>query len=84
METDKERKGKTDNEYKVAHGSIERWFPKVAWGELNQAWAGLGQLLNKKEERKKIVEYSDSQLKSWSSNWRAANGRAMSLLFKSN
>jgi endonuclease III len=37
METEKERnKGKMDNEYKVARALIEGWFPKEAWGELNQ------------------------------------------------
>jgi hypothetical protein len=82
METEKERKGMTDNEYKVARASIEGWFPKVAWGELNQTWAGLGQLLNKKDARKKIAEYVDSESKSWTSIWRAADRTAMSLLLK--
>ncbi len=82
METEKERKGMTDNEYKAARASIEGWFPKVAWGELNQTWAGLGQLLNKKEARKQIAEYADSESKSWTSNWRAADRKAMSLLLK--
>jgi hypothetical protein len=80
METEKERKGMTDNENKVAVASIEGWFPKVAWGELNQTWAGLGQLLNKKDGRKKIAEYVDSESKSWTSNRRAADRTAMSLL----
>jgi hypothetical protein len=54
LETERDKKGKTDNEYEVARACIEGWFPKIAWGELNQTWAGLGQLLNKKEERKKL------------------------------
>jgi hypothetical protein len=58
METEKERKGMTDNEYKAARASIEGWFPKVAWGELNQTWASLGQLLNKKDARKKLQSMS--------------------------
>jgi endonuclease III len=82
METEKERKGKTDNEYEVARASIEGWFPKVAWGELNQTWAGLGQLLNKKDARKQIAEYVDSESKSWTSDWRAADRKAISLLLK--
>jgi hypothetical protein len=52
-ETEKEKKGKTDNECKVARASVEGWFRKVCWGELNKTWAGLGQLLDKNEERKK-------------------------------
>ena len=55
LETDKENKSKNDNEYEVARACIEGWFPKIAWGELNQTWAGLGQLLNKKEDRKKLL-----------------------------
>jgi endonuclease III len=52
MEKERERKGRKDNEYEVARAWIEGWFPKVAWGELNQTWAGLGQLLHKKDARK--------------------------------
>jgi hypothetical protein len=52
LETERGKKGKTDNQYKVARACMEGWFPKIAWSELNQTWAGLGQLLNKKEERK--------------------------------
>jgi hypothetical protein len=53
-EMEKDRKGKTANKYEVARASIEGWFPKIAWGKLNQTWDGLGQLLNKKEDRKKF------------------------------
>jgi endonuclease III len=52
LETERGKKGKTDNQYEVARACMEGWFPKIAWSELNQTWAGLGQLLNKKEERK--------------------------------
>jgi endonuclease III len=82
LETDREKKGKADNEYDVARACIEGWFPKIAWGELNQTWAGLGQLLNKKEERKKIAQFVDSQSMSWASNWRAADRNAMSVILK--
>jgi hypothetical protein len=82
LETDRERKGKIDNEYEVARACMEGWFPKIAWGELNQTWAGLGQLLNKKEDRKKIAEFVDLQSMSWTSNWRAADRKAMSLILK--
>jgi hypothetical protein len=71
LETEKERKGKTDNEYKVACALIEGWFPKVAWGELNQTWAGLGQLLAEQERCQKNsgvgrfrVKVVDQQLES--------------------
>ena len=82
LETERDKKGKTDNEYEVARACIEGWFPKIAWGELNQTWAGLGQLLNKKDERKKIAEFVDSQSMSWTSDWRAADRKAMSLILK--
>ncbi len=82
LETEREKKGKTDNEYEVARACIEGWFPKIAWGELNQTWAGLGQLLNKKEERKKIAEFVDLQSMSWTGNWRHADRKTMSLILK--
>jgi len=82
LETARDKKGKSDNEYEVARACIEGWFPKTAWGELNQTWAGLGQLLNKKEERKQIAEFVDLQSQSWTSNWRQADRKAMSLILK--
>jgi endonuclease III len=58
LETERDKKGKTDNQYKVTRACMEGWFPKIAWGELNQTWAGLGQLRNKKEERKQLPSLS--------------------------
>jgi endonuclease III len=77
LETERDKKGKTDIEYEVARACIEGWFPKIAWGELNQTWAGLGQLLNKKEERKKIAEFVDAESMSWTGNWREADRKSM-------
>jgi hypothetical protein len=65
LETESDKKGKTDNEYEVAPACIKGWFPKTAWGKLDQTWAGLGQLLNKKEERIKIAEFVDLQSMDW-------------------
>jgi endonuclease III len=82
LETERDKKGKTDIEYEVARACIEGWFPKIAWGELNQTWAGLGQLLNKKEERKRIAEFVDAESMSWTGNWREADRKSMSRILK--
>jgi endonuclease III len=82
LETERDKKGKTDIEYEVARACIEGWFPKIAWGELNQTWAGLGQLLNKKEERKKIAEFVDAESMSWTGNWRETDRKSMSKILK--
>jgi hypothetical protein len=82
LETERDKKGKTDNQYEVARACMEGWFPKIAWGELNQTWAGLGQLLNKKEERKKIAEFVDLQSMLWTGNWRSADRKAMSHILR--
>jgi hypothetical protein len=82
LETIRDKKGKTDNQYKVARACMEGWFPKIAWGELNQTWAGLGQLLNKKEEREKIAEFVDLQSMSWTGNWPSADRKAMSHILR--
>jgi hypothetical protein len=29
--------------------SIEGWFPKDKWGELNKVWSGLGQMFREKK-----------------------------------
>jgi hypothetical protein len=82
LETERDKKGKTDNQYEVARACMEGWFPKIAWGELNQIWAGLGQLLNKKEERTKIAKFVDLQSMPWTGNWQSANRKAVSHILR--
>jgi hypothetical protein len=31
--------------YEMCRASMEGWFPRDLWAEMNQTWAGLGQLL---------------------------------------
>ena len=57
-------KGKKDKEsynYEAVRAAIEGWFPYEYWAELNQTWAGLGQLLNLEESRRLIVNYIDNE-----------------------
>jgi hypothetical protein len=49
------KKGKKDDEYKLAHASIEGWFPPVFWAGLKQNCTSLGQLLQIDESRKVIL-----------------------------
>jgi hypothetical protein len=82
LETERDKKGKTDNQFEVARACMEGWFPKIAWAELNQTWAGLGQSLKKKEERKQMSEFVDLQSMSWTGNWRSADRKAMSHILR--
>jgi hypothetical protein len=33
----------------LCQASIEGWFPKDKWGELNRVWSGLGQIFREKK-----------------------------------
>lgn len=84
LNNEKEKKGKIDTEYKVAPASIEGWFPQEFWLVMNQTWAGLGQLLNKKESWKAIAEFVDAAARDcWSGQWRAEDFRCRSKIMKS-
>jgi hypothetical protein len=57
----------------LSRASIEGWFPKHLWGEMNQTWAGLGQLLNDKEAKRKMASYVDAKVADHHSTWRVAD-----------
>ena len=42
----------------LARASIEGWFPKQFWGELNQVYAGLGQIFRDKQTGKNFMEHA--------------------------
>jgi len=75
MECDK--KSKRDDEYELARASIEGWFPIEFWKELNQTYAGLGQLLRVDKSRKAILNFVDKDTRDWTSKWRLTNLRGI-------
>jgi endonuclease III len=77
MDMDNEKKGKKDDEYELARASIEGWFPPLFWPDLNQTYAGLGQLLRIDESRKTILNYVDREARNWNSKWRLTDLRAI-------
>jgi endonuclease III len=42
----------------VAQASIEGWFPKRKWGELNQVYAGLGQLFRERVRGAAFLQFA--------------------------
>jgi endonuclease III len=70
LETKKDRE-KFD--YELSRAAIEGWFPRQLWGEMNQTWAGLGQLLNDAGAKRKIALYVDSKVADLHSPWRVAD-----------
>jgi len=42
----------------LARAIVEGWFPKNKWGELNQQYAGLGQLLRNKKTAGKFLQHA--------------------------
>ena len=45
----------------LARVCIEGWFPKEQWGELNQQYAGLGQLLRNKDTATAFMKHAWDQ-----------------------
>ncbi len=82
VDMENEKRGKKDDEYEVARASLEGWFPHVFWAELNQTYAGLGQLLRIDESRKTILNFVDNEARNWESKWRLTDLRAIRSLVK--
>jgi endonuclease III len=61
---------KQSSKHEFAQAAIEGWFPKSFWGQLNQTWAGLGQLFCSTSDTIKIAEWVDRQAKDWNSTLR--------------
>jgi hypothetical protein len=82
VDMDNDKKGKKDDEYELARASVEGWFPPIFWAELNQTYAGLGQLLRIDESRKTILNFVDKEARNWNSKWRLTDLRAIRSLVK--
>jgi endonuclease III len=68
-----ENKKQGNYNYEMARAAMEGWFPASSWSELNQTWAGLGQLLNLELGSKVVAEYVDKETASVESPWRVAD-----------
>jgi endonuclease III len=77
MDMDYEKKGKKDDKYELARASVEGWFPPQFWPDLNQTYAGLGQLLRIDASRKSILNFVDREARDWDSKWRLTDLRAI-------
>ena len=70
----KAKKDQENHKYEAVRAAMEGWFPYKYWAELNQTWAGLGQLLNIEESRSLIVDYIDKETsKMENKKWRQAD-----------
>jgi endonuclease III len=67
------KKEKEMFDYELSRAAIEGWFPRHLWGEMNQTWAGLGQLLNDVTSKRSIALYVDSKVADLNSAWRVAD-----------
>jgi endonuclease III len=67
------KKEKEMFDYELSRAAIEGWFPRHLWGEMNQTWAGLGQLLNDATSKRSIALYVDSKVADLNSAWRVAD-----------
>jgi endonuclease III len=65
--------GKETSQHELARAAIEGWFPKSFWSELNQTWAGLGQLFRSSEETTKMAQWVDRQTNDWNSTFRLSD-----------
>jgi endonuclease III len=65
--------GEDKYNYELARAAMEGWFPPSYWRELNQTWAGLGQLLNDQHSRIVMANYIDIAASSFDSPWRVAD-----------
>jgi endonuclease III len=69
-------------DYELARAAMEGWFPPFFWKELNQTWAGLGQLLNEEVSRKAICEFVDAATSDCNTPWRQADKTSFRKLLK--
>jgi hypothetical protein len=61
------------------HGS---WFPRDLWAEMNQTWAGLGQLLNNNKHKQTMAAYIDNKVSNFDSPWRVVDKEKFMLLLE--
>jgi endonuclease III len=72
--------GKETSQHEFARAAIEGWFPKLFWSQLNQTWAGLGQLFRSQEHTSKIAQWVDHQAKDWDSTLRLSDLQKLTLI----
>ncbi len=77
-----EKSNEENFDYELARAAIEGWFPPFFWKELNQTWAGLGQLLNEEVSRKAICEFVDAATSDYNTPWRQADKTSFKQLLK--
>ncbi len=68
--------------YEMCRASIEGWFPRVLWAEMNQTWAGLGQLLNDNKHKQTMAAYIDNKVSNFDSPWRVVDKEKFMLLLE--
>jgi endonuclease III len=72
--------GKETSQHEFARAAIEGWFPKLFWSQLNQTWAGLGQLFRSTSDTTKIAQWADLQAKDWDSSLRLVDVEKLTLI----
>ena len=70
---DPDKKNGEQLDYELARAAMEGWFPPSCWAELNQTWAGLGQLLNDDAGRRLMADYVDQATSDFDSPWRVCD-----------
>jgi endonuclease III len=68
--------------YEMCRTSIEGWFPRDLWVEMNQTWAGLGQLLNDNKHKQTMAAYIDNKVSNFDSPWKVVNKEKFMLLLE--
>jgi hypothetical protein len=68
--------------YEMCRASMEGWFPPDLWAEINQTWAGLGQLLNDNKHKQTMAAYIDNKVSNFDSPWRVVNKEKFMLLLE--
>jgi hypothetical protein len=59
---------------------MEGWFPHDQWAEMNQTWAGLGQLLNENKHKQSMSAYIDNKVAGFESLPLASGGEEFVML----
>jgi endonuclease III len=72
--------GKETSQHEFARAAIKGWFPKIFWSQLNQTWAGLGQLFRSQDHTSKIAQWVDHQAKDWDSTLRLSDLQKLTLI----
>lgn len=68
--------------YEMCRASMEGWFPRDLWAEMNQTWAGLGQLLNDNKHKQTMAAYIDNKVSNFDSPWRVVDKEKFMLLLE--